>query len=58
MYAEQEKEIKYMRIENEMIRCLLINDPNSINISNMIKVLRENEEMKRAIELYETIFAG
>jgi hypothetical protein len=22
MYAEQEKEIKYLRIENEMIRCL------------------------------------
>jgi hypothetical protein len=41
LYAEQE--IEYLRIENEMIKCLLINDPISINIS------KRDEKNNRAL---------
>jgi hypothetical protein len=40
IYTELEKEIECVRTENELTECLL-NDPNTINIWNMVKALKE-----------------
>ncbi|KAL9386187.1 hypothetical protein Peur_019311 [Populus x canadensis] len=53
-YDELQQEIKYLRVENEVTKCLL-KDTDASYISDMIKVLKENEDMKRAIEHYERL---